>query len=594
MPIVDVEGQQFNFPEGTSDAVIGDAIRQHFATQDEVPAQAQPQVDQLIAGQPAAPSQLDRPAQDDISPAGQAILDVPGGAAISEFASAVNRGAVNLLDFVGPDQINNVLQLMGSESRVPTLGEQPIVQEATTGEFMEPGLARKAIRTGGEFVAPGGAIGQTIRTAAKQIPKVAPVAQTVAQRVTQAAAMPALPEATGAALAGAGSEVGAEVGEFVAGKEGRQIGRLAGGILAPIGGALAKESAKLLISGSAKKLLNEAAPTIEGLKNAARGVFKEIDDLGVTINSSSTARLSGQLGQLVRKQGFNPTIHPKVNAALKEFEAIAGQPQSLTQVDVLRKVANAAAKSTEPDEARLGNMLTNKIDDFLDTAGRNELTGTTKNIGAKYRDARQLWRRAKKSEQIEEAFGKAQLQATGFENGIRTQFRAILNNKKKARGFTPDELSAMRQVVKGGSLENTAKMIGRFGFSEGQASNMLMGSLGVAGGAAVGGPAGAVAVPIIGQISRNLAAKLTRKGAEGADLIVRAGKNGIDVVKAYMKVIPPKERTAQELTELLLRPDISLQGLKNAARNAPQKQKRLINDAAFLVNAIKSTQQEQQ
>ena len=322
-------------------------------------------------------------------------------------------------------------------------------------------------------------------------------------------------------------------------------------------------------------------------------MFKEIDDLGVTVNPSSTARLSAQLSTLTRKQGFNPTIHPKVNAALKEFEAVAGQNQSLSEIDTLRRVASAAAKSIEPDEARLGNMMINKIDDFLDTAGRNELSGTTKNIGAKYRDARQLWRRAKKSEQIEEAFNKANLQATGFENGIRTQFRQILNSKKQRKGFTPEELDAMRQVVKGTSLQNTAKMIGRFGFSEGQASNMLMGSLGVAGGAAVGGPAGAVAVPLIGQVSRSLAAKLTRKGAEGTDLIVRAGKNGLDVVKAYMKAIPPKQRTAQELTELLLRPDISLQGLRQAARNAPERQKRLINDAAFLVNAIKSTQEEE-
>lgn len=623
MPIVEVEGQQFNFPEGTSDEVIGNAIRQHFSTQAEIDGQVQPaqqieqQVDQRVAGQPSPPipTQLqgaDRAVVDGqveieaetqrrmqqqpegISPAGQAILDVPGGAAISEFASAVNRGAVNLLDFLGPEQINAALQLAGSEARVPTLGEQPIVQEAITGEFMEPGLARQAVRTAGEFVAPTGAVGATIRGAAAQIPKVAPVAQTVTQRITQAAATPALPEAIAGATAGAGSEVGAKIGEEIGGEEGQRVGRLIGGVLAPISGAVVKESAKLLISKSAKKLLNEAAPTIEGLKTAARGVFKEIDDLGVTVNPGSTARLSGQLGQLVRKQGFNPTIHPKVNAALKEFDAVAGKPQTLSEVDVLRRVANAAARSTEPDEARLGNLMINKIDDFLDTAGRKELSGATQNIGAKYRDARQLWRRAKKSEQIEEAFGKAQLQATGFENGIRTQFRSILNNKKARKGFTKEELDAMRQVVKGGTLENIAKMIGRFGFSEGQASNMLMGSLGVAGGAAIGGPAGAVAVPLIGQMSRSLAQKLTRKGAEGADLIVKAGNNGINVVKAYMKAVPPKERTAQELTELLLRPDISLQGLKNAARNAPQKQKRLINDAAFLVNAIKSTQQEQQ
>ncbi len=585
MPIVEVEGQQFDFPEGASDEVIGDAIRQHFAQ-----APAAPVIEQQIAQPQEVAPQVGQPQQ--ISPAGQAILDIPGGAAVSEFAAAVNRGAINILDFLGPEQINAALQLAGSEARVPTLGEQPIVQEAITGEFMEPGLARQAVRTAGEFVAPAGAVGATIRGAAAQIPKVAPQALTVAQRVTQAAAAPALPEATAAAAAGAGAEVGAEVGEAVGGERGRQIGRLAGGILAPIGGALAKESAKTLISGSAKKLLRQAAPSIEGLKTAARGVYKEIDDLGVTVNPSATSRLGAELQTLTKRQGFDSGIHKDVAAALKRFDEVAGKPLSLSEVDILRRVTNAAAASPKPDEARLGKMMISKIDDFLDTAGRNELSGTTKNIGAKYRDARQLWRRVKKSEQLAEAWDKAELSPAGFENGIRQQFRQILKSNKQKKGFTKEELKAMRDVVEGTTLRNMSEKLGMLGIDEKRVSGALMPLLGAGAGATFGTP-GAIAVPILGTLSKKLGLRLAKDAGRGADEVVRAGKNGVDVVKAYMKVTPPKDRTPQELTELLLRPDVNLQGLKQAARNAPQNQKRLINDAAFLVNAIKSTQEEE-
>ena len=583
----------------------GERIQFDETAQQWVPVQPQQaqQIDQRGQPDSVIPSQLAQPEQavqaqvepqqPDISAAGQAILDAPGGAAVSEFTSAVNRGAVNLLDFVGPDQINNVLQLIGSESRVPTLGEQPIVQEATKGEFMEPGLAREAIRTGGEFVAPGGAIGQTLRTAARQIPKVAAQAPTITQRVVQAAAQPALPEATGAAIAGAGSEVGAEVGEAIAGPKGRQIGRLTGGIAAPLGVFAVKETAKKLVSTSAKKLLEQAAPTIEGLKNAARGVYKEIDDLGVTVNPSSVSRLGAELQTLTRKQGFDAGIHPKVNAALKRFDESVGKPLSLSEVDILRRVTNAAAKSLDPDEARLGNLMVNKIDDFLDTAGRNELSGTTKNIGAKYRDARQLWRRVKKSEQLAESWNKAELSPAGFENGIRAQFRSILKSKKQRKGFTKEELKAMRGVVEGTTLRNMSEKLGMLGIDEKRVSGALMPLLGAGAGATLGAP-GAIAVPILGTLSKRLGLRLAKDAGRGADLIVRAGNRGVDVTKAYMKVTPPKDRTPQELAELLLRPDISLQGLKAAIKIAPQKQKRLINDAAFLVNAIKSTQEEQQ
>ena len=62
MPIAEVEGQQFEFPEGTSEAQMGEAIRQHFATQDEVAQRVavETETQQRMDGapSPAIPSQL--------------------------------------------------------------------------------------------------------------------------------------------------------------------------------------------------------------------------------------------------------------------------------------------------------------------------------------------------------------------------------------------------------------------------------------------------------------------------------------------------------------------------------------------------------
>lgn len=589
---------KFQMPDGR--------IARFEVAEGTTPEQAQIQIQQMVESgqleQPATPQEqpasprpetmeAQQPEEDNIEALRQKIIENPAGATVAEFGSAVNRGAVNLLDFFGPKAINSALELAGVDARIPEIAETEIGKAATTGQFMEPGLAREAVRTAGEYVAPGAVAGQTARTLAKTVP----LARTTGERVIQQlGSTRAAQDVTGAALAGGGREVGGAVGEEVGGETGRQVGEFAGSLLFPIGGALVKESGKSLVTKGAKKLLEESAPTIQGLKTAARSVYNELDRLGVNINPSAVTRLSNQLNSVVKKEGFNETIHPKVNAALKEFQKVKDTPQSLSQVDTLRRVAKAAADSNEPSEKRLGSLMLNRIDDFLDSAGKNELTKTGKDVGGKYRDARQLWRRAKKGEQLEEAFKKAELQATGFENGIRNQFRSILNSKNKSKGFTKEEIEAMRGLVKGSTVQNMAKMLGRFGLSEGQASNMLMGYGGIIGGAAAGGPVGAVAVPAIGQVSKKLAQKLTREGAKGADIIVRAGNNGIDVVKAYMKAVPAKQRTPQELTELLLRPDISLEGLKVAARSAPKNQKSLINDAAFLVNAIKSAQEEEQ
>jgi len=339
------------------------------------------------------------------------------------------------------------------------------------------------------------------------------------------------------------------------------------------------------------KLLTATAPSVDDLKTAARGIYNELDNSGAVVNSRRISGLGQDLAKMAKREGVNNTLHPKSSAALNEIIKSEGN-LTLTEVDTLRKIAKAAAESIDPSDARLGSMMVDKIDDFLDKLKPADFSSGGKiQAGTKFKEARALWQRAKKSEMLDDAFKKAGLQASGFENGIRVQFRSILNNKKKMRGFTPEERTLMEQVVKGGTAENLAKRLGKFGFGEGQATSMLMSSLGVAGGAAVGGPAGAVAVPLIGTMSRNLAQKLTRNNASFANAVVRAGKDGNKIVQAYIKSVPAKERSVAELTELLLRPGTSL---KRIAISNPTPVQKLSADAIYFADFIRSQEQQQE
>jgi len=562
-------------------------LEQIFAAQQ--PAQAQPMQPQAQDVTRETP-QADKGFMDKLN---QEILAAPGGSALAELGSAISRGAVDVADFFVGKPVQAVGQLTGA-FETPTLGETELGQAATTGQFMEEGLAKDVIRTGGELIAPGAVGGAMMRTAAKAVPAVQAGAQTVGQRVTQQlGGSTAGQDVAGVGLAGAGLELGGEAGEAAdialggEGETGRELGEFIGSIAFPISGAVITQTGKKLTTTGAKKLLKESAPTIDGLKTAARQVYKEIDDLGAVIDSSRVDRLGRELRSLASKEGFDADIQPKVNTVLKRFSNVSDTDLSVTELDTLRKVARNASASIDPSEKRLGSLIVNKIDDTMDGLTAQDFKRGGGDVGAKFRDARQLWQRAKKSELIEDAFDRARLQATGFENGIRTQFRQMLNNKKKMAGFSQEEKDAMREVVQGTGLQNVAKMLGRFGFSEGQASNMLMGSLGVAGGAAAFGTGGAVAVPLIGQVSRNLAQKLTRNSAELTNTVVRAGKNAENVAKAYIKAVPAKERSAQELSELLLRPDVGLNKLEAKLATIPKKHKKLISDAVFFAKAIK-------
>lgn len=355
---------------------------------------------------------------------------------------------------------------------------------------------------------------------------------------------------------------------------------------APMAAAQIKQIPKTI---AARKLLNEAAPSISQLKETARGIYSSLDDAGVTVAQPELSTLAKNISKTMKKEGFNARNHPKVSAVLDEISSSTENPMSITEIDTMRKVARSAASSIDPSEARLGNIILEKIDDFMDAIPEQAVVGgKDQAVGAAFKQARGLWQRAKKSELIEEAVGKAKNQASGFENGLRRQFASLLNNKKKMRGFTADEKAALEKVVRGGGAENTLKFLGKFGFNEGQATSMLGSAVGMSGGAAlgsavagtVGAGAGAIAVPMIGQMSRQLAQRLTRNNAAFADQVIRAGRNGKDIALAYIRNTPKAQRSAQELSELLMRPgvDVSVVGpISNP----------LIRDAAFIAELSK-------
>lgn len=76
------------------------------------------------------------------------------GDVLLENMAGVNRGVVDALNFFTVDQINAISQLMGSDKRVPTLYDMPLIEEGTSGNFMDKGALRQAVRQGSEFLSP--------------------------------------------------------------------------------------------------------------------------------------------------------------------------------------------------------------------------------------------------------------------------------------------------------------------------------------------------------------------------------------------------------------------------------------------------------
>jgi hypothetical protein len=342
---------------------------------------------------------------------------------------------------------------------------------------------------------------------------------------------------------------------------------------------LSKQTASLPPS-AINKALKAGAPTVVDLKKAARGLYKELDDAGVVVNRQRYARLADDIAEAATKKGMDADVTPKAFAAMNRVRNQLDEGLTLTDVDTVRKVAQGAARSIDPADANVGGVIVRHIDDFLDDLKPTDLaSGGAAGVGAKYKTARDLWGRARRSEMLTEAFDKARNQASGFENGIRVQFRSILNNKKKRRFFTHDEQTLMRGVVQGSKGQNLAKLVGRLGWSEQGATNLVGATIGATGGGIVAGTPGAIAVPVIGTLSRRLAQRMTRKSAEFLDDVVRSGKDGKRIVNAYLKHTPKAQRDPSELAELLTRGDILL----------PDAGDELVSRAALLARKARAT-----
>tara|TARA_R110002096_G_scaffold66306_1_gene161342 strand:- start:4996 stop:6657 length:1662 start_codon:yes stop_codon:yes gene_type:complete len=349
------------------------------------------------------------------------------------------------------------------------------------------------------------------------------------------------------------------------------------------------------LSSNVAEAIQQAAPDLQTIKQATSSAYKELDNLGVKIKPQVFDRFSDGLQSKLSKEGLNlngpsEQLFPKSSSALKTIIAEKGLPKTAGELETLRKVATGAAKSIDPPDARLGTIIVDEIDSALDSLS-NE-------IGGKFKEARGLAQRGFKSQSIQDMIENASHTASGMENGLRIEARKLLKNKKKRRGFSQDEITALKQIEQGTTAANAAKFLGKFGISEGQATSMLGVSIGAGGGGAIGsmfGPvgaaAGAITIPALGQIAKNTAQRLTLNSTKFADDLARSGKNAKAITRAYLKHTPVSKRSVSDLTDLFLDNNLNVDDIKSLPKSSGSTAK-LVDDAKFFATELRRRAQQ--
>lgn len=285
---------------------------------------------------------------------------------------------------------------------------------------------------------------------------------------------------------------------------------------------------------------NAPTPSLDDVRAAEKSKWEAVQSNPATLTPQAEAEyLAKMQDQLVRDRATNPNLFPRANATLADIQ---GNPnRTLYGLEEDRRLVgrNVAGNA---DEAAVGVKMKNEIDDYLRSLDPSKVTGADPRAAvADTMEARALTARRSRAEEVTDATNKAETRAAtsgtgGNEiNATRQKIRALLDRetdlvrKGKRGGYTPDEIKAMEDIVRGTPTTNAARMFGRLAPTSGALPMMATGYGGMAGlGSAVMGGNLLFAAPFgagaVGSVAKGVGESITKRQIEDLLKLILSGK----------------------------------------------------------------------
>lgn len=339
-----------------------------------------------------------------------ALKKIPGAMPLTEFAAGVNRSILGAIDFLGPDNINAIFALAGSDVRMPTATQ---MLGAPRGSY-DQSLLGDVLASAGEMAGMATMAGGAIRSATSALPAAMPgeSAAVGTARLLQQTSPGA--EFVGGALAG----TGAEVGKDVAGPTGEMVGgALAPFAISPLQAILGRarvgqipQAAKEVIEAGEEQgvrvLTSDVIPP-EGF------VSKSVQQLGEKLGPLGTG------GQRAAQQKSRQDV---VDSIAREFGVSVDSPLERTIVQNLEK--GIAARLNEA--ATIRRAAIDKLDPLGDVPVNKTLAEIDKQI------SRQVRLRADADQSIIDRLTNLKESIQGAEFGLAVDLRSNLGDDIRA------------------------------------------------------------------------------------------------------------------------------------------------------------------
>ena len=383
--------------------------------------------------------------------------------ALSPYATAAALGAAAGAPFAGvgalPGAAGGVLSLglgdLGTtlyNAATPMFGGSrvPLPSETIRRGYQSVGIGKEPVTTSERLLSAGieGTAGALSGSgAANQLANIArnPTARRVLTMLAQQPKAQAMAGA-GSALAGQGA---AELG---LGPTAQLAASLAGGVA---GGRMGATRPKIV--------------TPQAITAKAQAAYKTAEDAGVAFTPSSVATLGADTRQALSADPnvqFHLALHPRIGVALNELDNLAANtndPISFSRLEMARRVANEARKSVDPSERRLGHLVIEKIDDFVQNPPAGGVVGGGHPEAAvAIKEARTAWRQKSQADALDTAVAKASNAEGGLTStNLRTQIRQIVNNPNRLRQFDPETQKALKNFVGNVNMVSSLQTLGK-------------------------------------------------------------------------------------------------------------------------------------
>lgn len=324
----------------------------------------------------------------------------------------------------------------------------------------------------------------------------------------------------GAGTADQGDRIeGAKSGAILGGTIGGAIPAAAGAIKSVAGGT------GRIYRGFNARDTEELQAAADLIKNRASKAYQAVRDSGATFKPGTTNLIIDTMQEKLKSDGvLNPRLHDKVIGLFNDFKNQAiDENITLEGLDQWRQLfGQVAGEFTDKVNARKAGLLKEALDEAMLGLPDEAFSVGGKDAISALRNARQEWARQSKFNAVSDIVEAS----AGDANKLKRDLEKFRLNPKKTRGWSKEEVDALKAAAGQTTGEGLMKALGKFGFDLGSGRGVGNTALPVIGGIGAGigsGTGVGVAVPVIGTGARVAQKMMARESVENLLKVIEQG-----------------------------------------------------------------------